>query len=75
MTSAENLTADVEGDIAEKNGVLKVTHIRLKYHFKIPSGMREKAERAVAHYADLCPAYQTVKDCIQCTWTATIIET
>jgi len=74
MTSAENLVAEVEGDIAEKDGVLKITHIRLKYQFKIPTGMQEKAERALAVYSDLCPAYQSIKDCIKCTWEAMIIE-
>ena len=74
MKSAENLVAEVEGDIAEKDGVLKITHIRLKYQFKIPRGMKEKAERVLAHYADLCPAYQSIKGCIECTWEAAIID-
>lgn len=74
MKSAENLVAAVEGDIAEEGGVLKITHIRLKYQFKIPTHMKEKAERALAVYSDLCPAYQSIKGCIDCTWEAMIIE-
>jgi len=64
----------VEGDIEDVDGVLRITKIRLTYRFRIPPGTREKAERAVAVYADLCPAYQSVKGCIECTWKAEIRE-
>ena len=74
IKSAENLVAEVEGDIEDVDGVLKITKIRLKYRFKIPSGMREKAERALSSYADKCPAYQTVKGCIECSWNAEMEE-
>lgn len=74
MTSAENLVAEVTGNIAEKNGVLKITGIHLIYHFKIPFGMTDKAQRALALYSDHCPAYQSVKGCIDCSWEASIVE-
>lgn len=74
IKSAENLVAEVEGDIEDVDGVLKITKIRLKYRFKIPSGMREKAERALTSYADKCPAYQTMKGCIECSWNAEMEE-
>ena len=53
---------------------MKITKIRLKYNFKIPSGTREKAERALAVFADACPAYQTVRDVIDCSWDAEMEE-
>ena len=68
IKSADNLVADVEGDIAEVDGVLKITSIRLHYRLTIPKGSRDKVDRALASYADKCPAYQSVKGCIQCTW-------
>jgi uncharacterized OsmC-like protein len=68
------LIAEVEGDIEDVEGVLKISKIRLKYRFKIPSGKREKAERALGLYADACPAYNSVKGCIECSWTAEIDE-
>ena len=74
MTSAENLICHVAGDIEEVDGVLKITTIRLGYEFKIPTGFREKAERALETYAEKCPAYQSVKGCIDCTWTAEFEE-
>jgi len=64
----------VEGDIADVDGVLKITTIRLHYRFHIPAGSRDKAERALQTYAENCPAYQSVKGCIDCTWDAEMIE-
>jgi uncharacterized OsmC-like protein len=62
----------VEGDVEAVNGVLKITRIRLKYSFEAPESLIEKARRVLDVYADLCPAYQTVKDCVDCTWEADI---
>ena len=64
----------MEGDIEDVDGVLKITQIRLTYKLKIPAGSRDKAERALAVYADKCPAYQSVKNCIECTWQAELAE-
>jgi hypothetical protein len=66
--------AEVEGDIEDVEGVLKISKIRIKYGFKIPKGMRDKAERALAVYSEKCPAYQTVKHCIACSWSAEMEE-
>ena len=74
IRSADNLTADVEGDIEEVDGVLKITKIRLRYRATIPPGSREKVDRALEIYADKCPAYQSVKGCIDCTWEAELQE-
>ena len=74
IKSAENLVADVEGDIEDVDGVLKITKIRIHYRLKIPAGTREKVERALESYAEKCPAYQSVKGCIDCTWDAEIEE-
>ena len=68
IPAVNNLVADVEGDIEDVEGVLKITRIRLQYQLKIPPGSRDKAERALATYADKCPAYQSVKGCIDCSW-------
>ncbi len=72
--SADNLVAEVEGDIEDVDDVLRITKIRLKYRLKIQAGTREKAERALAVYAEKCPAYQTVKGCIECSWNAEMEE-
>lgn len=74
IKSAGNLIAEVEGDIAEVDDVLRITAIRVQYRIVVPSGSREKVERALSSYADKCPAYQSVKDCIDCSWDAEIHE-
>jgi len=74
VKSSGNLVADVEGDIEDVDGVLKITKIRLRYRFKIPTGSREKVERALETHAEKCPAYQSVKGCIDCSWEADIQE-
>ena len=55
VKSADNLVADVEGDIEDVDGVLKITKIRLRYRFKIPPGSRDKVDRALETYADNVP--------------------
>ena len=64
--------ADVEGDVEAVDGVLRITKIRLKYTFEAPKDLLQKAERALQVYADMCPAYQSVKDGIDCSWDADI---
>jgi uncharacterized OsmC-like protein len=75
VASAENLRADVEGDIEDVDGVLRITRIRVRYRVRIPSGKREEVERALEVYADRCPAYQSVKGCIDVSWDADLTET
>jgi uncharacterized OsmC-like protein len=73
IESAENVSANVEGDIEEVDGVLRITQIRLHYRIVAPAGSDEKIGRALSTYADKCPAYQSVKECIKCTWDAEIV--
>ena len=74
IESADNLVAQVEGDIEDVGGVMRITRIRLHYRFKVPAGSREKVDRLLASYAEQCPAYQSVKGCIVCSWEAEIVE-
>ena len=75
MPSAENLKAKVEGDIEDVDGVLRITTIRVHYDVHVPPGKREAVERALEVYADRCPAYQSVRGCIDVTWDASVTET
>jgi hypothetical protein len=74
IKSANNLVAQVEGDIEDVGGVMRITKIRLRYRLKIPPGVREKVDRLLPSYAEQCPAYQSVKGCIECSWDAEIME-
>ena len=57
--------ADVEGDIENVGGVLRITTIRVKYHLKAAEGKVADAKESFANYITRCPAAQTVKDCIK----------
>ena len=70
IKSADNLVAVVEGDIEDVDAVMRITKIRLHYRVKVPPGAGEKVDRVLTSYADKCPAYQSVKGCIECSWEA-----
>ena len=64
-TPEERYRADVEGDIENVNGVLKITQIRVKYHLKIPPDKAADAREAFSSYIGRCPAAQSVIGCIR----------
>jgi organic hydroperoxide reductase OsmC/OhrA len=64
-TPEERYWADVEGDIENVNGVLKITHIRVKCHLKVAAGKSEEAKEAFSTYLVHCPAAQSVIGCIK----------
>jgi uncharacterized OsmC-like protein len=72
IPSAGNVSAQVEGDIADVDGVLRITSIRIAYSVVAPPGSEDKINRALETYAEKCPAYQSVKDCIDVTWSVSI---
>jgi organic hydroperoxide reductase OsmC/OhrA len=64
-TPEDRYRADVEGDIENVNGVLKITRIRVAYHLKIPKDKSKDAQDALSAYLVRCPAAQSVIGCIQ----------
>jgi hypothetical protein len=64
-TTAEYYQAQVEGDIEDVNGVLKITRIRVHYDLKIPPGKAGEAREAFAGYLPSCPGAQSVIGCIR----------
>jgi uncharacterized OsmC-like protein len=74
IESAGNLTANVEGDIEDIEGVLRISRIRLQYRIVAPKAAGARVRRAVEVHADACPAYQSVKGCINCSWEVQIQE-
>jgi organic hydroperoxide reductase OsmC/OhrA len=68
------LTADVEGDIEDVDGILAVTKIRAMYHFAVPKDKRAEAERALGVHKQGCPASMSVERGIQVSWDADIRE-
>ncbi len=66
IPTPENLYwADIEGDIENVGGVLKITTIRVKMHLKCPEEKMADAKEAFANYIARCPAAQSIKDCIK----------
>ena len=57
--------ADVEGDIENVNGVLKITTIRVKYHLNVTEGKMADAKECFSNYITRCPAAQSVIGCIK----------
>jgi hypothetical protein len=64
-TPEDRYRADVEGDIENVNGVLKITRIGVKYHLKIPRDKIAEAREAFSNYITRCPAAQSVIGCIK----------
>jgi hypothetical protein len=64
-TPEDRYWADVEGDIENVNGVLKITRIGVTYHLKVPKGKSEDVKEALSSYLVRCPAAQSVIGCIQ----------
>jgi len=64
FTREDRYRAEVEGDIENIDGVLKITTIRVTYHLKVPKEQVGAAHEAFSSYLHLCPAAQSVIGCI-----------
>ena len=56
--------AEVEGDIENVRGVLRITQIRVDYHLTAGAEKAKDAREAFATYLASCPAAQSVIGCI-----------
>jgi organic hydroperoxide reductase OsmC/OhrA len=73
-TEPNKVTAQVEGDVEAVDRVLRISRMRVQYAIRVPRGMREAAERAVATHEQKCPAATSVRGCIPIAITADISE-
>jgi len=64
-TTEDLYHADVEGDIENVDGILKITTIRVKYHLNVAADQKEAAREAFASYLSRCPAAQSIIGCIK----------
>ena len=67
LTREDLYRANVEGDIENIDGVLKITAIRVKYHLKVPRGRSGDVQEALSTYLVRCPAAQTLIGCVNIT--------
>ena len=65
-----SLETEVEGDIEDLDGIMRITNVRIHYRIKIPAGKKEEANRALSVHERGCPAAMTVKGCVDIKWTA-----
>ena len=63
-TFGERFRADVEGDIEDVDGVLRITRIRVRYTLKVPPGKRSEAMEAMKIYLSRCAGAMSVRGCI-----------
>jgi hypothetical protein len=63
-TFGDRFRADVEGDIEDVDGVLRITRIRVRYTLKAPAGKTADARDAMAAYIVQCPGAMSVRGCI-----------
>lgn len=73
-TYGDRFRADVEGDIEDVGGVLKITKIRVRYTLKVPSGKAEEARLTLGEYLVKCPAAMSVRGAIELIDSAEITE-
>jgi organic hydroperoxide reductase OsmC/OhrA len=66
-TFQDRFEATVVGDIEDVGGVLKITRIGVSYRLKLPKEQMTDARAALDNYLHLCPAAQSVIDCIRIT--------
>jgi organic hydroperoxide reductase OsmC/OhrA len=66
-TFQDRFEASVVGDIEDVGGVLKITRIGVSYRLKVPKEQVADALAALDNYLHLCPAAQSVIDCIRIT--------
>ncbi len=64
-THTDRFRADVEGDIREVGGILKITDIRVRYQLRVAPEQEADARWCFGNYVDKCPAAQSVIDCIR----------
>ena len=74
ITPKERYWADVEGDIEDVKGVLKITQIRVRYDLKVDRGKTDETREALSSYITRCPAAQSVIGCIDIRSDAVIEE-
>lgn len=56
--------ADVEGDIENVNGILKIAVIRTTFHVKALKDKHENVKTALSSYLVMCLAAQSILPCI-----------
>jgi hypothetical protein len=73
-TLGDRFRADVEGEVEDVDGVLRITKIRVKYSLKVPPGKTGEAREALGSYIEKCPGAMSVRGAIAISDSADITE-
>jgi hypothetical protein len=63
-THTDRYRAQVEGDIEDVDGVLRITRIRADYYLQAPAGKADEAREVFKDYLKGCPAAMSIQGCI-----------
>ena len=64
-THTDRFHTEVEGDIEDVGGILKITEIRVHHSLKVRSGETADARWAFENYLEKCPGAMSVVGCIR----------
>jgi hypothetical protein len=64
-THSDRFRANVEGDIENVAGVLKITVIRVRYQLQVSQEEETDARWAMGNYLEKCPGAMSVTGCIR----------
>ena len=56
------------------NGLVRLTEIRVHYELRIPAGMRDAVDRALARHQENCPTATSLASAVAINWTADVVE-
>ena len=73
-TFGDRYRADIEGEIEDVDGVMKIARIRVRYTLKAPPGKSAEAKEALGAYLTQCPAAMSVSGCIQLSHVIDVME-
>ena len=70
---AISCTAEGKNEVIDK--IVVLTGIHVHYSLTLPSDApREKVDRALETHVSKCPTAQSIKDSVEVTWSADIVE-
>ncbi len=72
-TPEDRYRAEVQGDIEDVDGVLRITHIHVHYFLKVEDEQEKDVEDALNVYLSRCPGAQSVIGCIKISHEITFI--
>jgi len=73
-TYSDRYRADIEVEIEDVDGVMKIARIRVRYTLKAPPGKSDEAREALGAYLTQCPAAMSVSGCIQLSHVIDVME-